>query len=425
MKSEIKIPSLGESITEASISAILKDSGSKVSMDEEIVELETDKVNQVLYSPMDGVLELSVNLDDIVQIGDVIGHVDPEGRGSVSQDTTVLPKDVEKEEISKEKKPIQDEELKEAKKETSPSISAKPLEEPKDESKITSSSGGGVRMMKKDFLLDLNSPKSSERDLGKPIGSQEEKRDFPEPPPLAVLVPEKGSRSEKRKKMSRMRKIIAKRLVEAQNTSAMLTTFNEVDMTSIMDLRKRYREDFEKKYRVKLGFMSFFVKAVVSALQKQPGINSYIEGEDIVERCYYDIGIAVSSSRGLVVPVIRNCEMLGFAMIENAISFFARKVRGGGLSVDELQGGGFTITNGGVFGSLVSTPILNPPQSAILGMHKIQDRPVAIDGKVEVRPMMYLALSYDHRVVDGKEAVTFLVHVKNIIENPSWFLLDI
>jgi 2-oxoglutarate dehydrogenase E2 component (dihydrolipoamide succinyltransferase) len=225
--------------------------------------------------------------------------------------------------------------------------------------------------------------------------------------------------------MTKIRKVIAARLVEAQNTAAMLTTFNEVDMTAVMNLRKNYKEVFQKKHGVKLGFMSFFVKAVVAAMETVPGLNAYIDGEEIVQREYYDVGIAVSSDRGLVVPVVRYCDILDLADIEKAIGHYAMQARGGSLSVDSLQGGGFTITNGGTFGSLLSTPILNSPQSGILGMHKIQERAMVVDGKIEVRPMMYLALSYDHRIVDGKEAVTFLVHVKNILEDPSRFLLGV
>jgi 2-oxoglutarate dehydrogenase E2 component (dihydrolipoamide succinyltransferase) len=225
--------------------------------------------------------------------------------------------------------------------------------------------------------------------------------------------------------MTKIRKVIAARLVEAQSTTAMLTTFNEVDMTAVMDLRKRYKEPFEKRHGARLGFMSFFVKATVSALQAIPAINAYIDGEELVYREYFDVGIAVSSPKGLVVPVVRNCDILGLADVEKAITHFALQARGGKLSVDSLQGGGFTITNGGIFGSLLSTPILNSPQCGILGMHKIQERPMAIDGKVEVRPMMYLALSYDHRIVDGKEAVSFLVHIKETLEDPARFFLEL
>lgn len=401
MKSEIKVPPLGESVTEACVSAILKGSGEAVATDDEIIELETDKVNQVLYAPTDGTLTLSVALDDMVKIGDVIGFVDSNGSAA--------------------KQPARKEEKKEKEPEPVLEKQAAPPVKKEQVQKVVPVQGG-VRKSKQDFLQDLKTPSPAPAGPAKGAAPQ---RPLPAPDPIAVLPPKPEERVEKRTRMSKIRQVIAQRLVESQNNAAMLTTFNEVDMTTIIELRKRYQESFVKRHGIKLGFMSFFVKAAVSALQAIPGINSYIDGNEIVEREYYDVGIAVSSARGLVVPVLRNCEVLGFAGIETAIAHFAKKAREGGLSMDELQGGGFTITNGGVFGSLLSTPILNPPQSGILGMHKIQERPVAVQGKVEIRPMMYLALSYDHRIVDGKEAVTFLVHMKEALEYPSRFLLDI
>ena len=248
---------------------------------------------------------------------------------------------------------------------------------------------------------------------------------LPLPPEVATKPRSAEEKKESRKKMTKLRSVISKRLVEVQNSSAMLTTFNEIDMTAVLKVRKLYKEQFKKRHGIKLGFMSFFVKAVVSALQTVPAINAYVDDKEIVQREYYDIGIAVAMEKGLVVPVVRNCETLSFADIEKAIAYYALKAREGGLSVDELQGGSFTITNGGVFGSLLSTPILNPPQSGILGMHSIVDRPIAIRGKVEARPMMYIALTYDHRIVDGKEAVTFLKHIKEMLETPSSLLLDL
>lgn len=430
MKSEIKVPTLGESVTEASISAILKENGTVVATDDEIVELETDKVNQVLYSPSNGKLTLTVGIDQTVQIGEVIGFVDSDA--SVAQDTTVPPTPAP---AAKEAPPV----AKDTPQKVAEKVAVKKVAPPqpaKAAAPAPSTSGPGVRRMKQSFLDELknppppaavaSTPASTPAPAGGGAAPQAKQTPAPEPHPLAVTPPPAGEpRQEVRKRMSRIRKVIASRLVEAQASTAMLTTFNEVDMTAVMELRKRYKDTFLKRHGVKLGFMSFFVKAVVSALMDIPGLNSFIDGNEIVEREYYDIGIAVSSERGLVVPVVRNCDRLSFAMIENAIGHFARKARGGGLAVDELQGGGFTITNGGVFGSLVSTPILNTPQSGILGMHKIQERPVAVDGKIEIRPMMYLALSYDHRIVDGKEAVTFLVNIKETLEDPSRFLLDI
>ena len=241
---------------------------------------------------------------------------------------------------------------------------------------------------------------------------------------VAAPMPQQSAAREERKRMTRLRQRIAERLKEAQNTAAILTTFNEVDMTAVINLRKQHKESFEKKHGVKLGFMSFFVKAAIQALQEIPAVNAEIDGTDIIYKNYYDIGVAVSAPQGLVVPVVRNADMLSFAGIEQTIASLGKKARDGQLSMEELSGGTFTVSNGGVFGSLVSTPILNPPQSGILGMHKTQERPVAIDGKVEIRPMMYLALSYDHRIVDGREAVTFLVRVKECIENPERLLLQ-
>ncbi|MBS0621634.1 MAG: dihydrolipoyllysine-residue succinyltransferase, partial [Verrucomicrobia bacterium] len=245
------------------------------------------------------------------------------------------------------------------------------------------------------------------------------------PPPPPQKEKEGGKKRETRTRMSKIRQVIARRLVEAQHTAAMLTTFNEIDMTHVMEIRSRYREQFEKAHGVRLGFMSFFVKGCVAALKAVPGINSYIDGSEIVHREYFDIGIAVGTEKGLMVPVLRNCDQLSFAQIEQAIKDFAGKARAGSISVDDLQGGGFTITNGGLYGSLLSTPILNPPQSGILGMHKIQERPVAFEGEVRLRPMMYTALSYDHRVVDGQEAVTFLVKLKQYLEDPATLMLGL
>lgn len=372
MKKEIKVPEMGESITEATISQILKESGSQVEMDEEVVELETDKVNQVLFSPQAGVLTLQVSVDDVVKVGDVIGTVEP-GEGVKKSEPEPEP---EKKVEAPAPKPA--EKAKEA----------KPLPQ------------GEIRRGKDAFLQKL---------MEKP---QKETK-------------QEGGQKESRKKMSKIRSVIAKRLVQAQQTTAMLTTFNEVDLSRVMELRSLYRDLFEKEHGTKLGFMSFFVKATVSALQANPLVNSYIDNDEIVERHYFDIGIAVGTERGLVVPVLRGCDELTFAQIEEEITAFAQKARKGGLTVDDLKGGGFTITNGGVYGSLLSTPILNPPQSAILGMHKIEKRPVVIDDKIVIRPMMYLAMSYDHRVIDGKEAVGFLVHIKNCLEEPSRILLGV
>lgn len=389
MKQEIKVPAMGESITEATIGSILKPSGSKVNADDEILELETDKVNQVLYAPQSGVVTYSVKTDEKVKIGQVIGFVDTEGAEGQSEE----PKPQKKEAEIPEQTP-----------------SDPVLPPPPTLSKETSK-GEGARKTKEDFIADIQ-----EKEKTPPV-----KRSMAEVPKQSVS----DERKETRTKMSKIRKVIATRLVEVQQTTAMLTTFNEVDLTEVMALREKYKEQFSKQHAVKLGFMSFFVKASVLAMKEFPEINSYIDGDDIVHREYYNIGIAVGTDRGLIVPVLKGCDKLSFSEIESAIETFAKKAREGKLVVDDLQGGGFTITNGGVYGSLLSTPILNPPQSAILGMHKIMKRPVAINDQVVIRPMMYLALSYDHRIVDGKEAVSYLVHIKNSLEDPARMLLDI
>lgn len=381
MKIEIKIPAVGESVIEATIGTFIKDSGSVVNENEEIVELETEKVNQVLYAPKSGVLSWNVKKGDTVNIGDTIGYVDTEGTPSVVQGPS---------------KPEPEQE---------PPPPPPPPPSPSVEE--------GARKMASQFVAELKAP---------------QKEQIPEPEPQPPPPPEiKGKKpqeekAETRAPMSKIRKVIASRLVDALHTAAMLTTFNEADMTAVIQLRNRYKEVYEKKYGVKLGFMSFFVKAVVDALKQIPHLNSYIDNDEIVTRNYYDIGIAVGTEKGLIVPVVRNCDKLSFAEIEKLIAEFAKKAREGKLTISDLEGGGFTITNGGVYGSLLSTPILNPPQSGILGMHKILKRPVVVDDEIVIRPMMYLALSYDHRVVDGKEAVSFLVHIKEVLEDPSRLL---
>lgn len=392
MKIQIKIPPMGESITDATIGELLKPSGQLVKVDDEILELETDKVNQVLYAPESGLLTWQVETGQTVKIGETIGFVDTEAAEKKEEKKTQEPK-------------------KETPKEPTPE---KPVER-----KEPVAVEEGIRKTKDDVAAKIQS---------KPA--------FPQPPLIKTQkkTPEKSAerttettsqRGESRTPMTRIRKVIAQRLLEAQRSTAMLTTFNEADLSAVMELRNRHRETFQQKYGVKLGFMSFFVKATVLALQAVPELNSYIDGEEIVHREYFDIGIAVGTERGLVVPVVRNCDRLSFAEIETAIAQYAEKARKGELSLDDLQGGGFTITNGGIYGSLLSTPIINPPQSGILGMHKIEKRAVVIEDQIVIRPMMYLALSYDHRIVDGKEAVTFLVRVKECIEDPARILCEV
>lgn len=394
---------MGESISEATIGTILKDSGSRVAADDELIELETDKVNQVLYAPQAGVVHWSIKKDDQVKIGQVLGTIE------TSQEAVAPPAPSPKTE-----KPVPVEQPPAAAKkpeaqappssQPSPLPSTKPLPAPSAEARITKDS----------FIAELAPKKAPTQPAELPAALASFS---------SAAAP--GERRESRKKMSRIRKVIAARLVEAQHQTAMLTTFNEADMSHIMALRDSYKDPFTKLHNTRLGFMSFFIKASVSALKAFPNVNAYIDGEDIVTREYYDIGVAVGTEKGLFVPIIKHCDTLSFADIERAIENFAKKARDGNLVADDLQGGGFTITNGGIYGSLLSTPILNPPQSAILGMHKIMKRPVVVNDEIVIRQMMYLALSYDHRIIDGKEAVSFLVHIKNNLEDPSRMLLDV
>lgn len=371
MPSEIKIPNMGESVSEATISNILKPSGSFVKQDEEILELETDKVNQVLYANESGQLTLQIKVGDKVQIGQVIGTIDPQIQTQTTQSPTPQTKDSQAE-----------------------SVFPSPF-----------SSNGKAKATVSDFVSSLKKP-------------------IPDMPTQEPSIPVKEINTS-RKKMSSLRKVIAQKLVEVKNTTAMLTTFNEVDMSQIIAIRKKEQESFQKKYGIKLGFMSFFIKTSVAALQAIPEVNAYIDQEDIVLVQSYDICVAVSTDRGLMVPVLKSCDKESFGGIEVALSSFAKKARNGTISMEDLKGGSFTITNGGVFGSLLSTPILNPPQSAILGMHSIVKRPVVINDEIVIRPMMYLALSYDHRLIDGKQAVLFLMHIKQTLEDPSRLLLDL
>jgi 2-oxoglutarate dehydrogenase E2 component (dihydrolipoamide succinyltransferase) len=403
MKVEIKVPSMGESITEATVSNIIKPSGSQVSMDDEILELETDKVNQVLFAPQSGVITLTVNADDKVTIGQVLGFVDTEGQAQSAapeekkepESENKAPPKEKKEETPKEKEvPVE--------KNKAASKEEKSAEAPKKEIKPTSQV---ARQGKEALLEDLKTQKPTET-------KQSQKA-------------ESSNGRETRRKMSNIRKVIAGRMVEVKNTTAMLTTFNEVDMSQIMALREKYKEAFQEKHHVKLGFMSFFVKASVAALKEFPDINSYIDGDEIVHREYYDIGVAVGTDKGVIVPVVRNADQLSYSEVENTIEQYAKKARDGSITMDDLQGGSFTITNGGVYGSMLSTPIINQNQSAILGLHKISKRAVVVDDEIVIRPIMYLALSYDHRIVDGKEAVSFLVKIKNALEYPASFLLDL
>ena len=439
MSEKILVPILGESITEATVSKWLKNQGESIQVDEPIVELETDKVNLEVPSPISGILsKINVKNGETVAVGAVLGLIDEKDNKSIQQKIKkITPKEKENNvvnlEIAKKKEPrifneenisiapkkdpliltnevepliltneIKKEkslEAKEINENLSPAVRKIVVENNIDIEKVNRTGKGG-RILKGD-LIDMmgTNPQPSERKIK--YGQEE------------------------RIKMTRLRQTIAKRLKQAQENAALLTTFNEVDMTKIIEMRKENQEDFQSKYGIKLGFMSFFVKACVSALQEYPDINTQVDKDEIVYHHYYDIGVAVGSEKGLFVPVIRNADQLSYAEIEKDLKMYAEKARSGTISIDEMQGGTFTISNGGVYGSMLSTPILNPPQSGILGMHNIQKRAVVVDDQIVIRPIMYLALSYDHRVVDGKNSIAFLVHIKKKLETPERFLLDL
>ncbi|MFO1069036.1 MAG: 2-oxoglutarate dehydrogenase complex dihydrolipoyllysine-residue succinyltransferase [Geminicoccaceae bacterium] len=405
MPADIKVPTLGESVTEATVARWLKAVGDSVSADEPLVELETDKVSLEVNAPAAGVLsEVLVPEGTDVAVGTLLGRI---GDGAAA--------------------PVKAPDAAAAPAAVAPAP-AKPA--PKGDG--AAQAGPAARKLAAEKGVDLaevtgSGPKGNVTKADVAAAAAKPAVPAPAPPPApapatAASAPAGGR--EERVRMTRLRKRIAERLKEAQNTAAMLTTFNEVDMGAVMELRTRYQDAFTKKHGVKLGFMSFFVKASIEALKAFPAVNAEIDGDDIVYRHYHDIGVAVSTDSGLLVPVLRDADAMSLADIEKKIGDLGKRAREGKLAMEELTGGTFSITNGGIFGSLMSTPILNPPQSAILGMHKIQDRPMAVSGKVEIRPMMYLALSYDHRIIDGREAVSFLVRVKECIEAPERMLLD-
>lgn len=396
---ELKVPSPGESITEVTISKWLVKSGDLVEKDQELAEIESDKATLTINAEDSGKVEVLANEGDVVKVGQVVCKIDTSvkveakpKKNSKIQDSTKRQVESPKENQALKKETVSDE--------TKISPVAKNIvAEHHIDTKTIHGSGGNGRIMKNDVLSVL-AKGFDQSGAGRA-----------------------ATRNERRDKMSALRKKLAQRLVAVKQETAMLTTFNEVDMSAIMNIRNMYKEQFKEKFGVNIGFMSFFTKAVCEALQQFPAVNAYIEGDDIVYHDYCDIGIAVSAPKGLMVPVIRNAEMMGLAQIESEIKRLALKARDSKLTIDEMTGGTFTITNGGVFGSLMSTPILNPPQSAILGMHNVVDRPVAVNGQVVIRPMMYVALSYDHRIIDGKESVSFLVKVKEMLENPVKLLL--
>jgi 2-oxoglutarate dehydrogenase E2 component (dihydrolipoamide succinyltransferase) len=409
MATEIKVPTLGESVTEATVARWLKKIGEKVAVDDPLVELETDKVTLEVNAAAAGVLsEIAADEGANVEVGGLLGYIDGAASAaaparkpaaaaaatstlpvSTAAPTTAVAADLDK---------------------SGPAAKKLVAENALDPSVITPTGKDG-RLTKGDVLAAIDAKPAAPAPVS--------------PPPAPPAAPRDAGPREQRVRMTRLRKRIAERLKDAQNTAAMLTTFNEVDMTAIMALRETYKDVFEKRHGVRLGFMSFFVKACVAALKELPMVNASIEGDELVYHNYYDIGVAVGTESGLVVPVVRDADKLGFAEIEKTIGAYGKKARDGKLTIEDLTGGTFTISNGGVYGSLMSTPILNPPQSAILGMHKTMKRPVVVGDKVEIRPMMYLALSYDHRIIDGREAVTYLVRVKDGLEDPQRLLIDL
>ena len=416
MATEIRVPTLGESITEATVGKWFKQPGDAIKADEPLVELETDKVTLEVNAPASGVLsEIAVPTGETVAVGALLGSV---GAGAApkasSAPAAAAPKDVNGVAPAKAPAPAPAPIAPSAATAMPPAPSAAKLAaEQNVDLGALAGSGKRGQVLKGDVIAALANPSVAVA---------------PPPAPLPVSarasVPDDAAREE-RVRLTKLRQTIARRLKEAQNNAAMLTTFNEVDMTEVMALRAKYKDAFEKKHGAKLGFMGFFVKACVQALKDVPAVNAEIDGADLVFKNYYHLGIAVGTEKGLVVPVVRDADRLGIAGIEKAIADFGKRAREGQLKIEEMQGGTFTITNGGIYGSLMSTPILNAPQSGILGMHKIQERPMVVGGKIEARPMMYLALSYDHRVVDGKEAVTFLVRVKEALEDPARLVLDL
>ncbi len=400
MTIEVRVPQLPESVADATLVAWRKQPGDGVNRDENLVDLETDKVVLEVPAPAAGVIkELKVQNGATVTSGQVLAVIE-EGAVATAK-PTATPAAASAPTAA----------AAESKGKLAPSV-RRLVEEHKLDATGIAGSGRDGRITKGDVLSHLSAGEASPKAAA--------------PAPVPVLSPvTAGARGERRVPMTRLRARIAERLVQAQSTAAMLTTFNEVDLKAVNELRARYKDRFEKEHGARLGFMSFFVKASVEALKRYPLVNASIDGNDIVYHEYYDIGVAVSTDRGLIVPVLRNADALGFGEIEKAVVGYAQRAREGSITLEELTGGTFTITNGGVFGSLLSTPILNMPQSAILGMHKIQERPVVVDGQVVVRPMMYLALSYDHRLIDGKEAVQFLVAIKDALEDPARLLLQV
>jgi 2-oxoglutarate dehydrogenase E2 component (dihydrolipoamide succinyltransferase) len=412
---EIRVPTLGESVTEATIGRWFKKAGDAVAVDEPLVELETDKVTIEVPAPSAGVLgEIAAKDGETVAVGALLGQIN-EGAASAAKPAAAAPaKPAAAPAPAPAAAPAAAPKAAAADAPLAPSVRKLSAESGVDAATVPGSGKDG-RVTKGDMLAAIEKAASAPTPVNQPAASVQ----------VRSPSPADDAAREERVKMTRLRQTIARRLKDVQNTAAMLTTFNEVDMTHIMAMRTQYKDVFEKKHGSKLGFMGFFTKAVVQALKDIPAVNAEIDGTDLIYKNYYHIGVAVGTDKGLVVPVVRDCDHKSISDIEKGIADFGRRARDGQLKIDEMQGGTFTITNGGIYGSLMSTPILNAPQSGILGMHKIQERPMVVGGKVEVRPMMYLALSYDHRVIDGKEAVTFLVRVKESLEDPARLVLDL
>ena len=418
MTTEVKVPTLGESITEATLGQWLKQPGEAVKRDEPIASLETDKVAVEVPSPVAGTMgDQLVKAGDTVAVGAVIGRVE-EG-AALPASAPVNPPGAGENIEAKEAAPDEEEEGSHLT--LSPAVRRVVLEHHLDPSKIKGTGKDG-RLTKDDVLAaaaETEKPEASRPGAPAEAGAQAPRRDWA---PASAGTQE---RREERVRMTRLRQTVARRLKEAQNTAAILTTFNDVDMSAVMAARGKYKDLFEKKHGIRLGFMAFFVKAAALAAHDVPAVNASLDGEEIVYHDYLDVSVAVSAPQGLVVPVVRDAQSLSFAEIEKRIADFGKRAKEGTLTLEEMQGGTFTISNGGVFGSLLSTPIINPPQSAVLGMHRIEQRPVVVDGQIVARPMMYLALSYDHRLIDGREAVTFLVRMKEALEDPTRILIDL
>jgi 2-oxoglutarate dehydrogenase E2 component (dihydrolipoamide succinyltransferase) len=421
---DIRVPTLGESVTEATIGKWFKKAGDPVAVDEPLVELETDKVTIEVPAPAAGVLsDIAAKDGDTVAVGALLGQITDGAAAPAAKPAAAAAPPAAAKPAQAAPAPASTPAPAAAPAVAKPAPSPAPLapsvrrisaESGLDAATVPGSGKDG-RVTKGDMLAAIERAAAQPTPVAQPAAAMQ----------VRAPSPADDAAREERVKMTRLRQTIARRLKEAQNTAAMLTTFNEVDMTAVMALRNQYKELFEKKHGVKLGFMGFFVRACVQALKEVPAVNAEIDGADLIYKNYYHIGVAVGTEKGLVVPVVRDCDAKSLAEIEKEIAGFGRRARDGALKIEDMQGGTFTISNGGVYGSLMSTPILNAPQSGILGMHKIQERPMVVGGKIEARPMMYLALSYDHRVVDGREAVTFLVRVKDSLEDPARLVLDL